>query len=124
MRYAAITERLRTLGGDKWAVHNAARARRDFNKETERSPARQRFQTQSARPCEQINHARIFDFRNLWMVGQNVEHRLAHPISRWPCVIAFWRLNWSRLELSGNNSHDSLTFLFDVWGWAGIAISQ
>lgn len=29
MRYAAITERLRTLGGDKWAVHNAARARRD-----------------------------------------------------------------------------------------------
>ncbi len=29
MQYAAITERLRTLGGDKWAVHNAARARRD-----------------------------------------------------------------------------------------------
>jgi len=33
MRYAAITERLRTLGGDKWAVHNAARARRDAGEE-------------------------------------------------------------------------------------------
>ncbi|PYE84854.1 pyridoxal phosphate-dependent aminotransferase [Pseudoroseicyclus aestuarii] len=27
MRYAAITDRLYDLGGDKWAVHNAARAR-------------------------------------------------------------------------------------------------
>jgi arginine:pyruvate transaminase len=27
MRYAAITDRLATLGGEKWAIHNAARAR-------------------------------------------------------------------------------------------------
>lgn len=27
MRYAAITDRLKDLGGDKWAIHNAARAR-------------------------------------------------------------------------------------------------
>ncbi|MBE3637191.1 pyridoxal phosphate-dependent aminotransferase [Mangrovicoccus algicola] len=33
MRYAAITRRLKDLGGDKWAVHNAARARIDRGEE-------------------------------------------------------------------------------------------
>ena len=33
MRYAAITDRLYELGGDKWAVHNAARAHQAKGKE-------------------------------------------------------------------------------------------
>lgn len=33
MHYAAITRRLKDLGGDKWAVHNAARARIDNGEE-------------------------------------------------------------------------------------------